>query len=56
MLWAEVGYIGVFRLVVYLDDEEGSESYAEQVDRCPGCGPWLHARGVRPAELAPRQE
>jgi hypothetical protein len=54
-LWMRLGNIGAFRTVVFLDAEEGSDTYAEQVDRCRGCGLWLHALGIRPAELVPRQ-
>ena len=50
-----LGNIGAFRTVVLLDAQEGSDTYAEKVDRCPECGLWLHALGIRPAELAPRQ-
>jgi hypothetical protein len=53
-LWMSLGSIGVFRTVVFLDAEKGSDTYAEQVDCCPGCGLWLHALGVRPDELASR--
>jgi DNA-directed RNA polymerase subunit RPC12/RpoP len=54
-LWMRLGNIGAFRTVVFLDAQEGSDTYAEKVDRCPECGLWLHALGIRPAELAPRQ-
>ena len=36
-LWSEVRGVGAFRLVVYFDDDEGSDTYAEHVSRCPGC-------------------
>ena len=26
---------------IHFDGEETSETYAEQVTRCPGCGKWL---------------
>jgi hypothetical protein len=54
-LWTEVGSIGVFRLVVFLDEEEGSDTYAEQVQRCPGCGLGLYALAIKPSEIAPRR-
>ena len=51
-LWTEVGTIGAFRLVVFFDDERASDTYAEQVDRCPGCGLWLHGLDIAPADVA----
>ena len=36
-LWSEVRSLGTFRSVVYFDDDEGSDTYAEHVWRCPGC-------------------
>ena len=34
-LWREGGHS---RRAVFFDDEETSETYAEQITRCPGCG------------------
>ena len=36
-LWSEVRSVGSCRLVVYFDDDEGSDTYAEHVSRCPRC-------------------
>ena len=54
-LWTEVGSIGAFRMVVFFDDEQDSGTYAEQVERCPGCSLWLHALAIKPSEVAPRE-
>ncbi len=54
-LRSEQGSLGVFRMVVFFDEEEGSDTYAQQVDRCAGCGLWLHAFAMNPSEVAPRR-
>lgn len=36
-LWSVEHSIGAFRSVVYFDDDELSDSYAEHIARCPGC-------------------
>ncbi len=45
VIWMEVWRRGAEPVVVFFDDEETSETYAEQVVRCPGCGeglsPWF---------------
>jgi hypothetical protein len=53
-LWTEVGSIGVFRLVVFFDAEEGEDTYAKEVKRCPGCSLWLHGLAIKPSEVAAR--
>jgi hypothetical protein len=37
-LWSEVRRHGAYRFVVHFDDERRSDSYAEHVLACPGCG------------------
>jgi predicted RNA-binding Zn-ribbon protein involved in translation (DUF1610 family) len=37
-LWSEVRVIEAFRFVVYFDDDERSDTHAEHVLSCPGCG------------------
>jgi hypothetical protein len=50
-----VGSLGAFRMLMYFDDEEDSDTYAEQVTTCPGCGLWLHALAIQPSHLAPQR-
>jgi hypothetical protein len=45
-LCSEVRRVGGLRLVVYFDEEKRSETYAEQVRSCPGCGAALAIRGL----------
>ena len=44
-LWSEVRRVGALRFVVYFDDEDRSDTYAEQVRSCPGRGAGLVSRG-----------
>jgi hypothetical protein len=37
-----------FRFVVYFDDEERSDTYAERVRSCPGCGELLAGHAIDP--------
>jgi hypothetical protein len=41
-------------MVMFSDDEQESETYAEQVTRCPGCGLWLYALAIKPSEITQR--
>ncbi len=54
-LRTEVGSIGAFRMVIFFDDE-GSDTYAEQVERCPECSLWLHGLGINPSAIAPQRK
>ncbi len=55
-LLTEVGSIGVFGTVNYFDDKAGSDTYAERVSRCPGCGLWLYyGADIEPGEVAQRR-
>lgn len=45
-LWSEVRSVGALRLIVYFDDDQGSETYAEHVARCPGCGDRLDGNAL----------
>jgi hypothetical protein len=38
---------------VFFDDLETSETYAEQVERCPACGRWLERKNLRKAVNPP---
>jgi hypothetical protein len=43
-LWAEeVPVADRFGVLACFDDEERSDTYAERVGRCPGCGCWLNS-------------
>ena len=37
-LWAEFWWVGREYKWIFFDDDEASETYAEQVTNCPGCG------------------
>jgi hypothetical protein len=37
-VWAEFWWTGAEHRWVFFDDDERSETYAEQVERCPACG------------------
>jgi hypothetical protein len=55
-LWTELGNVGLFRLVMFFDDDEGSDTYAERVDCCPGCDLWLYGLdAVKLAEMLGRK-
>ncbi len=40
-LWSVERDVKGWLVRVHFDGEETSETYAEQVTRCPGCGKWL---------------
>ena len=49
-LWAEeVPVADRFGVWACFDDEEQSDTYAERVGRCPGCGARLNARALSAA-------
>ena len=50
-LWSEVRSIRTSRFVVYFDDDERSDTYAEQVRSCPECGADLLGHAMDPQEL-----
>ncbi len=37
-IWCEVRYEADLVILIFFDDEETSETYAEQITHCPGCG------------------
>ena len=37
-LWAEVREVASIRFVLYFDDDERIETYAEHATECPNCG------------------
>ena len=48
-LWAEFWWVGREYRWVFFDDDETSETYAEQVTNCPGCGKPLERKNLRAA-------
>ena len=55
ILWSEVGNIGGAGVVVFLDDDQRSGTYAEHVTRCPSCAARLDDGAFRPRAAASRQ-
>ncbi len=50
-LRAEEGSLGAFGVFDFFDDRTGSDTYAQQVTRCPGCDLWLYyGFGLEPSE------
>jgi hypothetical protein len=46
-LWGEFWWIGGEHRWVFFDDEKTSETYGEELTRCPGCGRSLERKGLR---------
>ncbi len=51
-LWAEVREVASIRFVLYFDDDERSETYAEHVTECPNCGLSLLSDAIKPIHLS----
>ena len=45
-LWGEFWWVGEEHRWVFFDDDEASETYAEQVEHCPGCGNQLERKNL----------
>lgn len=45
-LWGEFWWVGGEHRWVFFDDDETSETYAEQVERCPRCGEQLERKSL----------
>jgi hypothetical protein len=45
-IWGEVWWVGGEHRWVFFDDEKTSETYAEQVERCLGCGRRLERKDL----------
>lgn len=43
--------MGAYRFVVYFDDDQSSDTYAERVTRCPDCGIRLHGNALEPHDI-----
>jgi hypothetical protein len=48
-IWGEVWWVGGGHRWVFFDDGKMSETYAEQITRCPGCGKTLEHKELRAA-------
>jgi hypothetical protein len=46
-IWAEFWWIDQGYRWVFFDDDEASETYAEQVTHCPGCARPLERKNMR---------
>ena len=53
-LWTEVGSIGAFRVIVFFDHEEDSDTHTKPVERCPRCSCWLLALAIKPSDVTPQ--
>jgi hypothetical protein len=40
-LWSVVRKVDKWELRLHFDGEESSETYADHITSCPGCGKWL---------------
>jgi hypothetical protein len=45
-LWSVVRKVDEWVLRVHFDGVESSETYADQITSCPGCGKWLAESAV----------
>ena len=46
-LWAEFWWVGREYRWIFFDDNETTETYAEQVTNCPGCGRQLDRKTLK---------
>jgi hypothetical protein len=51
-LWSEVREVASIRFVLYFDDDERSDTYAEHVTECPNCGLSLIRDAIKPLHLS----
>jgi hypothetical protein len=45
-LWGEFWWLGGKHQWLFFDDLQTSETYSEQVKRCPACGRWLERKDL----------
>lgn len=45
--WGEVWWVGEEHRWLYVGDEKTSETYSEQITRCPSCGRLLERKNLR---------
>lgn len=55
-LWAEFWWVGRGHQWVFFDDDDTSETYAEQVTHCPGCGRLLERKNLKTISPFVRQQ
>lgn len=48
-IWAEFWWVDRQHRWIFFDDDEASETYAEQITNCPGCGRFLDRKFFRMA-------
>jgi hypothetical protein len=46
-IWEELWWVGGTHEWVYFDDLKTSETHAEQITHCPGCGRQLDRRSLK---------
>ena len=46
-IWGEIWWVGGTHRWVFFDDGKMSETYAEQITRCPGCKETLEHKKLR---------
>ena len=46
-IWVEIHTDELIHARVYSDDDEESDTYGEEVTRCPGCDGWLSDESLR---------
>ena len=51
-LWSEVREVGSIRFLVYFDDDDRSDTYAEHVLHCPTCGLSLVNGAIKPKDYS----
>ena len=51
-VWGEFWWTGGGHRWVFFDDDERSETYAEEVERCPACGRRLERKEMAKASAA----
>ncbi len=48
-IWVETQFDELKRTTVYCDDDKESDTYEEEVTRCPGCNAWLTSASLHAA-------
>ena len=54
-LWSEEREVASIRFVLYFDDDERSDTYAEHVTECPSCGLSLLSNAIKPSAVVPKR-
>ncbi len=53
-VWGELWWTEDGHRWVFFDDDKRSETYAEEVERCPACGRRLERKGMAKAKIRDR--